>query len=192
MHTIESLISDHEGDPEGPRAIRHIEREIRDLLTGDAVGERGTAGKLKKLHDEAAPFTPATRDTGLSATPVRILEGPGGALEIYIELQVVTQDKDKRSEDLVAAHPAVAGALFGKRTQEELISALERADAAAHWKLADAVGSALHAAYANALDIYGHHDSPVPPSTFRLEQHNRTLAHNIRCAYETLADSLDQ
>ena len=192
MHTIESLISDYKDNENGPRAIRYIEQDIHDLLTSGAVGDRESANKLKTLHDKAAPFTPSTRVTGLSPGPVRIRKGAAGALEICIKVEVVTQNEDDHSENLVDAHPAVAAAFFGNRTQEELIAALEQADQAGHWKLAEAVGNALAVAYANAFDIYGNGNRPVPPSTFRLEQHNSTLAHNIQCAYEQLMDRLDQ
>ena len=54
METIESVISRHEGDQQGPRAMKHIDREVRDLLIGDAVGDRETAEKLARLHKEPA------------------------------------------------------------------------------------------------------------------------------------------
>ena len=190
METIESVISRHEGDQQGPRAMKHIDREVRNLLIGDAVGDRETAEKLARLHKEASPFKPSTRVTGLGGTAVRVVETPGKDLQLYVELLVSAQDADKRSDECVAAHPAVAAAFLAVRTQQELMGALEQADRAGHAKLAQALGDALYAAYSCAFDIYELCERPAPLNAFRLNQHNSTLAHNIEIAYERLLEKM--
>lgn len=128
--------------------------------------------------------------TGLGGTAVRVVETPGKDLQLYVELLVSTQDADERSDECVAAHPAVAAAFLAVRTQQELMGALEQADRAGHAKLAQALGDALYAAYCCAFDIYELYERPAPLNTFRLDQYNNTLAHNIKIAYERLLDKM--
>ena len=194
MKTMHEILSQAPAaSHDGPRAIAAINNAVYDLLNSSLPRQRKAASELEKLYNEARPFKVESRMTGLGNCPIQFEKDREGDLEVLVMLRFREGPDSRNEETEIPVHPAVAAGFHRNMLIKELTSALEEADQAGRWDLATAIGKALHTAYATTIDICKKNDaSPAPPAarTFRLKDHNPSLAQNIETACEQLQDRL--